>query len=103
MTSSTIQWNITDLQRETSDGFVCTAFYEVAATAGPHRVSILGNTTFDRASEDLIPYGDLTPEILVQWCKDHVDASAIEEQAQAELDILVAAQTANGLPWVSNQ
>jgi hypothetical protein len=101
MTTSTIQWNITDLQRKISDGFVFAAFYEVAATAGPHRVSILRSASFERAPGDLIPYESLTPEIIIRWCKNHADVSALEAQVQTELDTLLAAETVSGLPWMS--
>jgi hypothetical protein len=51
---------------------------------------------------NMIPYADLTEEIVVGWVKDHFGAekvAEIEAALQAQIDQQHAPTTAPGVPW----
>jgi hypothetical protein len=50
----------------------------------------------------MIPYADLTEEIVVGWVKDHFGEEKVDEieaALQAQLDQQHAPTTAPGVPW----
>jgi len=59
---------VANLERETADGFVFTAHYTVAANDGTYTSSAYGSIGFQRP-DNLIPFADLTAELVVGWVK----------------------------------
>ena len=47
----------------------------------------------------IIPYADLTPEIVIGWVQDRLDVPAIEAALQVQLDEQAAPTKADGVPW----
>ena len=81
-------WDITNLERETADGFVMTAHYTVTAEDGTYSSGAYGSVGFERPDK-LIPYADLTKEMVIGWVKDNFGAekvSEIEAALQHQLD-----------------
>jgi hypothetical protein len=102
--TTTYTWNITSLERETTDGLVTVAHYQIDASDGVYRAGAYGSIGFDRPDGDLIPYADLTPEIVVGWVKDKLTAEAVsnvEAALQAQLDEQRQPTKAAGLPWAN--
>jgi len=100
MTTTTV-WNIANLERETSDGYVFTAHYTVDANDGTYSAGAYGSIGFERP-ETLISYSDLTKELVVGWVKDKLgteQVEAIEAALQAQLDEQHAPTKAAGMPW----
>jgi len=64
--SPTATWRITNLERETADGFVFTAHYTIDVEDGTYRAGAYGSIGFERP-EKLLPYADLTEEIIIGW------------------------------------
>ena len=99
--STTFEWKIAQLERETEDGFVFTAHYTVAANDGTYASSAYGSLGFERP-DSLIPFADLTEEIVVGWVKEHFGAEKVAEIEQA-LENQISEQRnptkASGLPW----
>lgn len=95
----TITWRISNIERETVDGFVFSARYEVVATQGEHSAGVTGIATFERHDGTLEPYENLKEDAVIQWCKDHVDAAAVEAEALERLAEVSAPKTAAGIPW----
>jgi len=99
--TTTTTWNIANLERETSDGYVFTAHYTIDANDGTYSAGAYGSIGLERP-ETLIPYSDLTKELVVGWVKDKLgteQVEAIEAALQAQLDEQHAPSKAAGVPW----
>ena len=99
--TTTISWNIANLERETSDGYVFTAHYTVDANDGTYSAGAYGSIGLERP-ESLISYSDLTKELVVGWVKDKLgteQVEAIEAALQAQLYEQHAPSKAAGVPW----
>jgi hypothetical protein len=95
-------WAIANLERETADGYVFCAHYTVSANDGTYASSAYGSIGFQRP-DDLIPFADLTEELVVGWVKQALggDEKVAEIQAalQAQIDEQRAPSKAAGVPW----
>jgi hypothetical protein len=98
--ATTIQWRIAQLERNTADGIVYTAHYTVDANDGTYSAGAYGSCGLEQPDPDnVIPYADLTPEIVIGWVKDKLNVEEIEAALQAQLDEKHAPTKAAGLPW----
>jgi len=100
--STIFTWNIAQLERETSDGYVFTAHYTVDAKDGTYSAGAYGSIGLERPESELIPFADLTLDLVVGWVKEKLGAekvSDIETALQAELDEQRQPSKAAGLPW----
>ena len=94
-------WKIANLERETADGFVMTAHYTVTAEDGTYNSGAYGSLGFERPNK-LIPYADLTEDMVIGWVKDAFGAekvAEIEAALQSQLDEQRAPSKAAGVPW----
>jgi len=99
--SFTSTWNIVNLERETSDGYVYTAHYTVDANDGTYSAGAYGSIGFERP-ESLIPYMDLTKEQVVEWVKEALGADKVLEIGQALLAQIEEQRNptkSSGVPW----
>lgn len=100
--STTFTWNIATLERETSDGFVMTAHYTISAEDGTYKSGAYGSIGFERP-ETLIPYADLTEELVIGWVQEKLGGSTkvaeIEASLQAHIDEQRSPSKASGTPW----
>lgn len=99
--STTFTWNIANLERETVDGYVYTAHYTIDAKDDTYSAGAYGSVGFQRP-ETLIPFADLTKELVVQWVKDALGTekvTEIEVALQGQLDEQRNPTKAAGLPW----
>lgn len=99
----TTTWKIANLERETQDGFVYQAHYTVDAVTedGAYRSGAYGSIGFERP-ENLIPFSDLTEELVVQWVQEALGADKIQEIDNAliaQLDEQRHPTKAAGVPW----
>jgi len=101
--TTVFSWAIANLERETNDGFVFNAHYTIAAKNNAYSASAYGSIGFERP-EDLVPYSDITEEMVVQWVKDALTeekVEQIEEALQNQLDEQAAPTKAAGVPWAA--
>ncbi len=101
--SPIVSWKIANLERETEDGFVFTAHYTVDAVTedGAYRSGAYGSIGFERP-ENLIPFADLTEDLVVQWVKEALGTDKVLEIGQALLNQLEEQRhptKAAGVPW----
>jgi hypothetical protein len=99
--STTFTWNIANLEREVADGYVYTAHYTIDAKDDTYSAGAYGSIGFERP-ETLIPFADLTKELVVQWVKDALGTekvTEIEVALQGQLDEQRNPTKAAGLPW----
>ena len=94
-----ITWNISQLDRQTSDGFVTTAHWQCNATDGEYSASIV-NTCSWSDGYPTVPYDSLTQETVLGWIwANGVDKDAVEEALAAQIAEQKAPKIARGLPW----
>jgi len=99
--SPTATWRIANLERETADGFVFTAHYTIDVEDGTYRSGAYGSVGFERP-ENLIPFADLTEEMVIGWVKDALGSEKVFEIGQALLAQLEEQRhpsKAAGVPW----
>jgi hypothetical protein len=98
--TTTTTWSIAQLERHAADGIVYTAHYTVDANDGTYSAGAYGSIGLEQPDpDDVIPYSDLTPEIVIGWVQDKLNVEEIEAALQAQLDEKNAPTKASGLPW----
>jgi hypothetical protein len=70
--ATTFNWHVANLERETQDGFVFTVHYTVNAEDGAYSAGAYGSLGLERP-DNLIPFDDLTEEMVVGWVKARAD------------------------------
>ena len=95
----TIVWNISQLDRQTSDGFVTTAHWQCNATDGEYSASIVNTCSWSDGAPT-VPYDSLTQETVLGWIwANGVDKDAVEEALAAQIELQKNPVTATGVPW----
>ena len=93
-----ITWNISQLDRQTSDGFVTTAHWQANATDGDYSASVISTCSWSDGTAT-IPYADLTKDAVLAWVWDSVDKDAVEDSLLAQIAEQKAPVKATGVPW----
>ena len=99
--ATTYSWKIANLERETADGFVYTAHYTINAEDGTYSAGAYGSIGLERP-DTLIPFDDLTEEVVIGWVKEKLGAekvTEVEDALQVQLDEKHAPTKAAGVPW----
>jgi len=95
----TTTWNISQLNRQTSDGFVTTAHWQATAVDGEHSASVYSTCSWS-VGTPTTPYADLTQEQVLGWIwANGVDKDAIEAALTAQIELKKNPVTATGVPW----
>ena len=101
-TTTTTNWSISSLDRETADGYVFTAHYTVNATDETYSAGAYGSIGFERP-ENLVPFADLTEEQVIGWVKIALGGdekvAEIESALQEQIDQQRTPTKASGTPW----
>lgn len=100
--TTTYTWHIANLERETADGYVFTAHYTVDAEDGTYRAGAYGSVGLERPEADLVPFADLTEEVVIGWVKEKLGQETIanvETALQTQLNEQAAPTKAAGVPW----
>lgn len=97
-------WQITQLDRKTSDGFVLVAHWQCVDTDGDYSGRVYNTQSFEFKPDEpnFIPYDDLTEAEVIAWVQ-----TALGEEGVAATEAAVAAQIeaqknppiSTGLPW----
>lgn len=93
-----ITWNISQLDRQTSDGFVTTAHWQATATDGDYSASIINTCSWSEGTAT-IPYADLTKDAVLAWVWESVDKDAVEASLEAQIELQKNPIKATGVPW----
>jgi hypothetical protein len=100
--STTFTWKVSQLERETADGFVYTVHYTVNASDDTYSSGAYGSVGLERP-DTLIPYSDLTEDQVIEWVKEKIGGSEkvteIEAALQSQLDEQRTPTKASGIPW----
>ena len=94
-----ITWTISQLDRQTSDGFVTTAHWQATAVDGEHSDSIYSTCSWPEGTPT-VAYADLTEEQVLGWVwANGVDKDAVESALAAQIELKKNPVTATGVPW----
>jgi hypothetical protein len=94
-------WNVVQMDRLTSDGFVVTVHYTVSAVDGDYNSSIYGTVGYtEQPGEQYIPYAELTKDEVVGWVQDSLGKDKVETDLAAQIQAQKTPVIATGLPWV---
>ena len=95
---TTVNWTISTLDRNTSNGFVTCAHWQCTAVDGEHTASIYSTCSWADGTVN-IAYDALTPETVLNWVWESVDKTATEAALAANIALQKAPVTASGTPW----
>lgn len=97
-------WGISNLERETSDGFVMVAHYTIDAHDDVYTAGAYGHIGFERP-DSLIRFDSLTEEQVIGWVQAALGGdekvAEIRTALQKQLDEQRTPTTASGTPWSS--
>jgi hypothetical protein len=97
-------WAVANLERETDDGYVFCAHYTISANDGTYSSSAYGSIGFQRP-ENLIPYADLTEDLVIAWVQEALGGedkvNEIQAALQAQIDQQRTPTKATGVPWAA--
>ena len=96
---TTFNWQIEQMDRLTSDGFVVTVHYRVNAVDGEYNASTYGTIGYTQDSDTYTPYADLTQAEVVGWVQTSLGKDTVEASLQSQIDALKNPTQASGLPW----
>jgi len=92
-------WTISQLDRQTSNGFVTTAHWTASAVDGDYSASTYSTSSWADGTPTT-PYADLTQEEVLDWIwANGVDKEVVEANLQAQIDAQKNPVTATGVPW----
>jgi len=94
-------WNIVNLDRKTSDGFVITAHYTVSAVDGDYTASTYGTVGYTQEDKMYIPYADLTEAEVVGWVQESLGKDTVEEGLAAQIEAQKNPVQESGVPWAT--
>jgi hypothetical protein len=101
--TTTFEWGVAQMERHTADGIIFTVHYTVAASDGTYSSSAYGSIGLEQPEGDVIPYADLTPELVIGWVQDKLGGeekvAEIQSALQAQIDQQRTPTTAQGVPW----
>jgi hypothetical protein len=96
-----IIWKITQLDRQTSDGFITTAHWTATAVDGDYTASVYSTCSFATATPS-IPYNNVTETNVLDWIwANGVDKDVTEASLAAQIALQKNPVTATGTPWTT--
>lgn len=94
-------WNVLQMDRLTSDGFVVTVHYTVNAVDGEFTASTYGTVGFAKEDKSYKPYADLTQAEVIGWVQDFLGKDKVEESLTAQITAQKNPVQETGLPWAT--
>ena len=92
-------WTISQLDRNTSNGFVTTAHWQATAVDGEHTASIYSTASWADGTVNT-PYADLTQATVLGWVwANGVSNEATETALAAQIELQKNPVQATGTPW----
>ena len=94
-------WEVNTLQRELADGYVNKVIYRVNGTDGTYSTRATCEVDLEKP-ETLVPYKDLTQEIVIGWVKAKLGSDSVTQIEKAIDDNIALQKTpvhGVGTPW----
>ena len=97
---TTFVWNIINMTRLATDGFVVTVDYTVNAQDGDYSSYTYGSVSYTQEpGETYIPYEQLTQEIVIGWVQESLGKDKTEAYLQDQIEAQKYPTQINGVPW----
>lgn len=93
-----MELKVNQLDRNTDGDIVTTIHYSAIKQDGDFTASSYGTVGVE-VGDTVIPFADLTQEVVKTWLAEKLDLEAIEASLDAQLAELKAPKVASGLPW----
>jgi len=94
-----VTWNISQLDRQTSDGFVTTAHWQATAVDGDYSASTYATCSWSDGTPN-VAYDQLTQETVLGWIwANGIDKDATEAALAAQIELKKNPVQATGVPW----
>ena len=95
----TTTWKITQLDRQTSDGFITTAHWTATSVDADYTSSVYSTCSFATTTPN-IPYNSVTEANVLDWIwANGVDKEATEASLASQIALQKNPVTATGVPW----
>ena len=95
----TTTWTISQLDRQTSDGYVYQVHWQATAVDGEHSASIYNTCSWSDGTPT-VDYADLTKEQVLGWIwANGIDKDATEAALAAQIEAKKNPVQATGVPW----
>jgi len=94
----TYNWSVSNLDRNTSDGFVYCCHWNCTATDGEFSASAYSTCGWPEGTPT-VPYEDLTQATVFEWVWESVDKAATEASLAAQIALLKNPVKSSGTPW----
>ena len=97
-------WSINTLERELADGYVSKVIFRIVGTDGTYTFRATGEVQLPKP-DTLVPYADLTEEVVLGWVKAKLDAdnagtvANIETAVENGVTIQKTPTHGTGVPW----
>lgn len=99
--TTTYNWTIAQLERNTADGGISVAHWRVSAVDGEYTASAYGTAGFtpDPSAPDFILFDQLTEAEVLGWVWEDVDKAETEARLADNIEEQKAPKVETGLPW----
>ena len=94
-------WQVVQMDRLTSDGFVVTVHYTVNAVDGEFTASTYGTVGYTQGEGSYVPYAQLTQAEVVGWVQKSLGKDTVEAGLAAQIEAQKNPVQESGLPWVT--
>tara|TARA_R100000234_G_C4962137_1_gene162244 strand:+ start:352 stop:663 length:312 start_codon:yes stop_codon:yes gene_type:complete len=97
-------WQVNTLERELADGYVNKVIFRVNGADGTYNFRATGEVDLPKP-DTLVPYADLTEEVVLGWVKAKLDANNagtvdnIEAAVENGVNIQKTPTHGTGVPW----
>ncbi len=96
---ATFDWNIVQMDRKTSDGFVVTVHYTVSAVDGDFTASTYGTVGYTQEETNFTPYNSLTKDQVIGWVQNSLGKDTVEASLADQINAQRNPTQVTGLPW----
>ena len=95
-----ITWSVSNLDRNTSDGFVNTVHWRVNAVDGDKSASSYGTVGYTQEEgKTLVPYSNLTETAVLAWVQETLNKATVEASLAQQIESLKNPVVLSGIPW----
>jgi hypothetical protein len=92
-------WNISETNYETANGFITTAHWQCTAVDGEYTASIYSTCSWADGTPT-VPYANVTMQEVLDWCwSDGVSKDATEAALAQNIELQKNPVQASGTPW----
>jgi hypothetical protein len=94
-------WNVVQMDRLNSDGFVATVHYTVNAVDGDYTAYTYGTVGYAQETKEYIPYVDLTETEVIGCVQNSLGKDTVEESLTAQIEAQKNPIQETKLPWAT--